>query len=99
MDYRPRGTNKINELARHINKNLAKGYSVETLRWALVSEVYSRFEISKALEIIEQERKEEQERQKEMEKPKITYDNFEENGHLYKTIDYQKPWWKRLFGL
>ena len=41
----------IEQLVRYIRRNLAKGYTVESLKWALESQGYSRSEIAKAIKI------------------------------------------------
>ncbi|HIG51952.1 TPA: hypothetical protein EYQ19_00795, partial [Candidatus Pacearchaeota archaeon] len=47
--------NRIKELMDYFRKNLEKGYSVESLKWALVSQGNSKREILKALQIVEAE--------------------------------------------
>lgn len=76
-------------LKEHIKKNLKKGYTPDTLKYALLKQGYSRVLIEKSLE----------EAQKEIakevpvfnEKPKIRYEEvFNE-----KSISIEKkPWWK-----
>ena len=39
----------IDELTEYIKKNLKKGYTKESLRWALINQGYSRIEVDKAL--------------------------------------------------
>ncbi len=76
------------KLKEHIKKNLKKGYTPDTLKYALIKQGYSRVLIEKSME----------EAQKEIakevpifsEKPKIKYEAFDE-----KNISIEKkPWWK-----
>ena len=39
----------MQELVEYIKKNLKKGYTKESLKWALVSQGYSRLEVEKAI--------------------------------------------------
>lgn len=41
------------ELSDYIKKNLKKGYTKDSLKWALVSQGYSKMEIEKALKSVE----------------------------------------------
>jgi SOS response regulatory protein OraA/RecX len=57
----------------YLKKNLAKGYKPQNLKWALISEGYSKIEVEKAMRIVEEENEKEFKMQelrakKEMEK-------------------------------
>lgn len=41
--------NYMQELEDYIKKNLKKGYTKESLRWALVNQGYSKLEVEKAI--------------------------------------------------
>ena len=43
----------INRLVEYIKKNLKKGYTKESLKWALVNQGHSKIEVEKALKIAE----------------------------------------------
>ncbi len=45
----------MKKLVDYIKKNLAKGYTIEALKWALVSQGYSRTEVDKAIKITNEE--------------------------------------------
>lgn len=45
----------MDELKEYIRKNLKKGYTRESLRWALVNQGYSRMEVEKALKRVDME--------------------------------------------
>ena len=45
----------VDELSEYIKKNLKKGYTTESLRWALVNQGYSRMEVERALRKAEED--------------------------------------------
>lgn len=47
--------NLLEELAKYFKSNLKKGYTKESLKWALVNQGYSRMEIEKAIKKAELE--------------------------------------------
>ena len=47
--------NLMEELIQYIKKNLKKGYTRESLRWALIEQGYSRIEIDKAMKRTDEE--------------------------------------------
>jgi hypothetical protein len=67
--YKP--YNHIQQLANHIKKALAKGYTVESLRYSLVNQGYSRISIEKAIDLANLQLAEKAPIMKE--KPQITY--------------------------
>ena len=42
----------IAELAEYVKKNLSKGYTLESLRWALVSQGHSLVQVDKAVGLV-----------------------------------------------
>ena len=46
-----RQTDYIQQLANYIKKNLSKGYTTESLKWALINQGYSRTDVTKAINI------------------------------------------------
>lgn len=81
-------TSYIQELAEYIKKNLKKGYTKESLRWALVNQGHSRLEVEKALRLVDAELASAAPILKT--KPEITIEIIPEQ---------KKSFWKRLFGL
>jgi len=81
-------------LADYIKKNLKKGYTVESLRWALINQGYSRVAVEDAIQQANTELAASAPLLKE--KPVINYEIIDENDT---PIPIKKPWWKRLFGL
>lgn len=76
-------------LVEYFKKNLKKGYTEESLRWALVNQGYSRTMIDTALEKTHKELAEEAPVLKE--KPVIKYEVLDEEN---KPVEIKKPWWK-----
>ncbi len=82
------------KLINYFKKNLSKGYTPDSLRFALMSQGYSRTAVDSALEIANKELAEKAPVLKE--KPIIKYEIIDEHN---RPIKIKKPWWKRLFGL
>ena len=84
--------NYLNEIADYIKKNLKKGYTKESLKWALVNQGYSKIEVEKALRKVDLDMG--REAPVLNAQPKINYEviPIEENQE-------EKPFWKRWFGL
>jgi hypothetical protein len=47
--------NYLQNLSDYIRKNVKKGYTKESLRWALVNQGHSRLEVEKALKLADAE--------------------------------------------
>lgn len=43
------GKGLIDELVNYLKKNLKKGYTEESLRWALINQGYSRLEVERSI--------------------------------------------------
>lgn len=41
----------LQNLVKYIKKNLSKGYTMESLKWALINQGYSRSEVEKSIKI------------------------------------------------
>ena len=54
MDYRIK-EGYLNQLVAYLKKNSAKGYSMESLKWALVNQGYPKIEVEKAIQATVQE--------------------------------------------
>ncbi|HLC86950.1 MAG TPA: hypothetical protein VJH65_01585 [Candidatus Nanoarchaeia archaeon] len=78
----------------YLIKNLSKGYTEESLRFALISQGYSRTVIDRAILQVHKELAEKAPLLRE--KPTIVHEIINEND---KAITIKKPWWKRLFGI
>lgn len=85
----------IRKLTDYLKKNLKKGYTLDSLKWALINQGYSRTAVEKAIVEVNKELAKQAPVMKE--KPVITHEVFDENNNL--VIFKQKPWWKKLIGL
>lgn len=84
------------QLADYIKKNLAKGYTQDSLRFALLKQGYSRTTVEKALEIANKQMA--AQAPKMVEKPVITY-SFDDSEVKQKMAEQDgKGFFKRLFG-
>jgi hypothetical protein len=81
------------KLINYFKKNLTKGYTSDSLRFALMSQGYTRTAVETALEVANKELAEKAPVLKE--KPKIKYEIIDQYN---KPVQIKKPWWKRLFG-
>ena len=87
IDYRK-------NVVEYFKKNLLKGYTSKTLKWALINQGYSSYVVKAALEKAQKEMAQKAPILKE--KPKIKYEILDENNN---SITIRKPWWKRIFGV
>jgi len=51
MVREPRDTDYIQQLVTYIKKNLAKGYTMEALKWALINQGHSRNSVQRAIDL------------------------------------------------
>ena len=81
----------VDELVDYLKRNLKKGYTRESLRWALINQGYSRMEVENALKKVDIELANEAPVLKT--RPEIKHE-FEDI-----TVDKEKKsWFKRIFG-
>jgi len=45
----------IQQLVNYLKRNLSKGYTLESLKWALISQGYSRSEVNRAIKLTNEE--------------------------------------------
>ena len=89
-----RDENYKKKLMEYFKKNLAKGYSADTLKWALIKQGNSR----SAVEIAADEAQKEVAAESiKLEEPKIEYLHVEDIQQLEQGQP-KKSFWKRLFG-
>jgi len=86
--------NSKKKLIDYIKKNLLKGYTIESLKWALIDQGYSRTLVERAIEQTHKELAEKAPILKE--KPVIRYEIIDENNN---PVEIKKPFWRRFFGL
>lgn len=82
------------KLTDYFKKNLKKGYTIESLRWALVKQGYSRVFVEEAIKSATKELADEAPVLKN--KPEIKYEVVPEETQ---SVEVQKSWWRRFFGL
>ena len=81
------------KLREYIKKNLKKGYTQDSLKWALINQGYSRTAVEGAIEEVNKELAMQAPILKE--KPVIKYEILDEHDN---PITIKKSFWKRLFG-
>ncbi len=87
--------NYIQELTEYIRDNLKKGYTKESLKWALINQGHSRLEVEKALKQTDFVLAEKAPVLKT--KPEIKYEIIEPKGQLNNEKPTKRSLWKRLF--
>lgn len=85
----------IPELVNYIKKNLKKGYTKESLRWALLNQGYSKMEVERSIRRADQDLARKAPIIKE--KPVIRYEVVEPKDFKLNKEE-KRPFWKRLFG-
>ncbi|MGA2130313.1 MAG: hypothetical protein ABSG05_01720 [Candidatus Pacearchaeota archaeon] len=78
----------------YVKKNLRKGYTLESLKWALVDQGYSRTLVDLAIKDANLELS--KEAPVLQDKPMITHEIIGENDQ---PVEAKKSWWRRFFGL
>ncbi|MAG38342.1 hypothetical protein CMI45_03075 [Candidatus Pacearchaeota archaeon] len=99
----------MNEIVSYIKKNLKKGYTKESLRFALLNQNFSKYEIERALKKVDSDLASQAPILKT--KPKISYESYpiqddSESGEIentngkvrIKTEKHHSSFWKELFG-
>ena len=83
----------LQKLTDYLKKNLKKGYTPDSLKWALIGQGYSRTAVEKSLEFANRELAAEAPILKE--KPVIRHNIIDENDMPIE----KKGFWASLFGL
>lgn len=84
----------VGELSDYIKKNLKKGYTKESLKWALVNQGHSKLEVEKAIKKAELELA--RDAPILQTKPEISYQVVEPKDAI---VEEKKSFFKKLFGL
>jgi SOS response regulatory protein OraA/RecX len=93
----PVNTNQ--QLADHIKKNVAKGYTMDSLKFSLMQQGYSRTSVEKAIELANKQLAEQA--PKMVEKPVIKYEVVNDQEMAAKVAAQDKAsqgFFKKLFG-
>jgi hypothetical protein len=80
--------NYLTDLSTYIKKNVKKGYTTESLKWALISQGHSKLEVEKAMQLAQSEMAREAPTLKT--KPEIKVEIVEPKGAELS----EKKWWK-----
>jgi len=86
----------IRNLVEYFKKNLQKGYTTESLKWALINQGYSRVEVQRAMDIANKELADSAPKIKE--KPIIKHEFLDEENNVIR-FEEKKPFWKRWLGM
>ncbi len=70
----------IENLVKYIEKNVSKGYTTESLKWALESQGYSRSEVAKAIKLANERLAKKAPKLKEKPKIKVEREPLYEEG-------------------
>lgn len=95
-------TNPVNtnqQLADHIKKNLSKGYTLDSLKFSLMQQGYSRTTVEKAIELANRQLAETA--PKMVEKPTIKYEVIDSEQMAAKIASQDQAnqgFFKRVFG-
>lgn len=81
------------KIVDYVKKNLKKGYTEDSLRWALINQGYSKISVEDALRRVHMELAQKAPILKE--KPVIKYEILDEDNN---PIEIKKSFWKRIFG-
>jgi hypothetical protein len=84
---------RTRNLIEYIKKNISKGYTQDSLKWALIKQGYPRIEVFKAMDLANQELAEKVPKLEE--KPIVKQEVYDENNLL---VPEKKSFWRKLFG-
>ena len=85
------------KLVQYVKKNIAKGYPIDTLKYALLSQGYGRTTVSNAIQdATKQDTKQKQDQQSEQQtkdknKPKITYTVVDREDQGLENYNQEEP--------
>lgn len=82
----------VDKLKEYIKRNLKKGYTQESLKWALINQGYTRSIVERALDQVNSELAQKAPVLKS--KPIIKYEIIDEHD---RPITIKKSWWKKVF--
>ena len=79
------------QLVKYFKKNLKKGYTTDSLKWALINQGYSRVIVEEAIELAQKEMAKEAPIFKE--KPRINYQVLDKGG---KPLEIKNSFWEKF---
>ncbi|MBU2616529.1 MAG: hypothetical protein KKB79_00940 [Nanoarchaeota archaeon] len=81
----------LHKITDYLRKNLKKGYTLDSLKWALIGQGYSKTSVERAIDEFNKELAKQAPILKE--KPVIKYEIIDENNN---PIRIKRPWWKKI---
>jgi len=87
------GSDYKRKMIDYLRRNLKKGYTEDSLKWALINQGYSKISIEDALRRVHKELAQTAPILKD--KPVIKYEVIDQTG---KAIEVKKSFWDRFFG-
>jgi len=85
-----RDTDAVKPLVDYLEKNLKKGYKIDELKWALVSQKHSKIEIEKAIKVVQAKNPSARDEPKQMPMQEIRQETI--------ILPPKKGFWGRMFG-
>lgn len=89
-------SHRLRKIMDYLKKNLKKGYTEESLKWALINQGYTRILVEQAIRRVHEELAEEA--PKIEEKPVIRHVVFDEEDTPIEIPQKKKSWWGKLWG-
>jgi hypothetical protein len=83
----------MEDIDKYLERNLKKGYTKESLKWALVKQGYPKKLIERSFKKFEKN-----DRDIPKEKPTIKHEIISQEGEKTVTVYNPRSFWKRLFG-
>lgn len=81
-------------IIEYLRRNIKKGYTIESLKWALIGQGYSRAFVDASIDELNKELARKAPILKE--EPVIKYEIIDENN---KPVIIKRPWWKKILGV
>ncbi|MDP3987116.1 MAG: hypothetical protein Q8P81_02720 [Nanoarchaeota archaeon] len=82
----------VQKIVGYLRRNLKKGYTLDSLKWALIGQGYSKTSVERAIEDLNKEMAKTAPILKD--KPTIKYEILDEDNN---PIRIKNSWWKRFF--
>ena len=82
-------------IVQYIKKNLEKGYKIPDLKWALISQGYSKIEVDKAIKMVTDHMEIDQRKKQEIEEARK---KVEVSTKVEPIFEEKRSFWKRIFG-
>lgn len=83
--------NYIKKIKDYLKKNLKKGYTIDSLKWALIGQGYPKSTVERAIREVNKDLAKKAPALKE--KPVIKYHIIDENNN---PVEIKRSWWSRF---